>query len=144
MEEKTYVADIDRTVYDIKDDEKDAYKLQAGLTPEIVQKISDEKNDPAWMQLFRLQSLQVYNESRVPQWGPPIDGLDMDNIVTYVRPNTKMSAKWSDVPKDIKDTFERLGIPQAERKSLAGVGAQYDSELVYHNVREEVAAQGVV
>ena len=144
MEEKTYVADIDRTVYDIKDDEKDAYKLQAGLTPEIVQKISDEKNDPAWMQLFRLQSLQVYNESRVPQWGPPIDGLDMDNIVTYVRPNTKMSAKWSDVPKDIKDTFERLGIPQAERKSLAGVGAQYDSELVYHNVREEVAAQGAV
>ena len=128
MEEKAYVADIDRTVYDIKDDEKDAYKLQAGLTPEIVQKISDEKNDPAWMQLFRLQSLQVYNESRVPQWGPPIDGLDMDNIVTYVRPNTKMSAKWSDVPKDIKDTFERLGIPQAERKSLAGVGAQYDSE----------------
>ena len=126
MEEKTYVADIDRTVYDIKDDEKDAYKLQAGLTPEIVQKISDEKNDPAWMQLFRLQSLQVYNESRVPQWGPPIDGLDMDNIVTYVRPNTKMSAKWSDVPKDIKDTFERLGIPQAERKSLAGVGAQYE------------------
>ena len=144
MEEKTYVADIDRTVYDIKDDEKDAYKLQAGLTPEIVQKISDEKNDPAWMQLFRLRSLQIYNESRVPQWGPPIDGLDMDNIVTYVRPNTKMSAKWSDVPKDIKDTFERLGIPQAERKSLAGVGAQYDSELVYHNVREEVAAQGVV
>ena len=105
MEEKTYVADIDRTVYDIKDDEKDAYKLQAGLTPEIVQKISDEKNDPAWMQLFRLRSLQIYNESRVPQWGPPIDGLDMDNIVTYVRPNTKMSAKWSDVPKDIKDTL---------------------------------------
>ena len=144
MEEKTYVADIDRTVYDIKDDEKDAYKLQAGLTPEIVQKISDEKNDPAWMQLFRLQSLQVYNESRVPQWGPPIDGLDMDNIVTYVRPNTKMSAKWSEVPTDIKDTFEKLGIPQAERDSLAGVGAQYDSELVYHNVKKEVAEQGVI
>ena len=68
----------------------------------------------------------------------------MSHIVTYVRPNTKMTAKWSDVPQDIKDTFERLGIPQAERKSLAGVGAQYDSELVYHNVREEVAAQGVV
>ena len=68
----------------------------------------------------------------------------MSHIVTYVRPNTKMTAKWSDVPQDIKDTFERLGIPQAERKSLAGVGAQYDSELVYHNGREEVAAQGVV
>ncbi len=68
----------------------------------------------------------------------------MNNIVTYVRPNTHMSAKWSDVPEDIKDTFEKLGIPQAERKSLAGVGAQYDSELVYHNVKAEVAAQGVV
>ena len=73
-----------------------------------------------------------------------IDELDMNQIVTYVRPNTRMSAKWSDVPEDIKDTFERLGIPQAERKSLAGVGAQYDSELVYHNVKEEVAAQGVI
>ena len=81
---------------------------------------------------------------KVPDWGPSIEGLDMNNIVTYVRPNTHMSAKWSDVPEDIKDTFEKLGIPQAERKSLAGVGAQYDSELVYHNVKAEVAAQGVV
>ena len=96
------------------------------------------------MQNFRLQSLQIYNEMKVPDWGPSIEGLDMDNIVTYVRPNTGMKGKWSEVPKDIKDTFERLGIPKAERESLAGVGAQYDSELVYHNVREEVAAQGVV
>ena len=96
------------------------------------------------MELFRLQSLQIYNEMQVPDWGPSIEGLNMDQIVTYVRPNTKMTAKWSDVPQDIKDTFEKLGIPQAERKSLAGVGAQYDSELVYHNVRSEVAAQGVV
>ncbi len=95
------------------------------------------------MTMFRLQSLQIYNELKVPDWGPSIDGLDMSHIATYVRPNTKMSAKWSEVPEDIKDTFEKLGIPQAERKSLAGVGAQYDSELVYHNVREEVAAQGV-
>ena len=110
----------------------------------IVEKISKEKNDPVWMQNFRLQSLQIYNEMKVPDWGPSIEGLDMDNIVTYVRPNTGMKGKWSEVPKDIKDTFERLGIPKAERESLAGVGAQYDSELVYHNVREEVAAQGVV
>ena len=96
------------------------------------------------MQLFRLQSLQIYHSMKIPDWGPPIDDLNMDQIVTYVRPNTKMSAKWSDVPEDIKDTFVRLGIPQAERKSLAGVGAQYDSELVYHNVKEEVAAQGVI
>ena len=144
MKEKTYVDDIDRSVYDIKDKENDAYKVKAGLTPEIVEKISKEKNDPAWMQQFRLESLQIYNSLQVPNWGPDIEDLDMDNIVTYVRPKSKMSAKWSEVPKDIKDTFERLGIPQAEQKSLAGVGAQYDSELVYHNVRAEVAAQGVV
>ncbi len=96
------------------------------------------------MQNFRLHSLQIYIEMKVPDCGPSIEGLDMNNIVTYVRTNTHMSAKWSDVPEDIKDTFEKLGIPQAERKSLAGVGAQYDSELVYHNVKAEVAAQGVV
>lgn len=144
MAEKVNVSDIDRSVYDIKDEEKDSYKINEGLTPEIVQKISQEKNDPQWMQLFRLQALQIYNEMQIPDWGPSIDGLDMNHIVTYVRPNTKMSAKWSDVPQNIKNTFERLGIPQAERKSLAGVGAQYDSELVYHNVRSEVAEQGVV
>lgn len=144
MAKKVNVSDIDRSVYDIKDKEKDSFKINEGLTPEIVQKISQEKNDPQWMQLFRLQALQIYNEMQVPDWGPSIDGLDMNHIVTYVRPNTKMSAKWSDVPQDIKNTFERLGIPQAERKSLAGVGAQYDSELVYHNVRSEVAEQGVV
>ena len=143
MSEKTYVEDIDRSVYDIKNEEKDVYRVKEGLTPAIVEQISKEKKDPQWMQLFRLESLQIYNQLQVPNWGPSIEGLNMDEIVTYVRPNTHMSAKWSDVPKDIKDTFERLGIPQAERKSLAGVGAQYDSELVYHNVREEVAAQGV-
>jgi Fe-S cluster assembly protein SufB len=144
MSEKTYVEDIDRSVYDIKNEEKDVYRVKEGLTPAIVEQISKEKKDPQWMQLFRLESLQIYNQLQVPNWGPSIEELNMDEIVTYVRPNTHMSAKWSDVPKDIKDTFERLGIPQAERKSLAGVGAQYDSELVYHNVREEVAAQGVV
>ena len=144
MKEKTYVDDVDRSIYDIRNEEKDVYRVQEGLDASIVEKISKEKNDPAWMTMFRLQSLQIYNELKVPDWGPSIDGLDMSHIATYVRPNTKMSAKWSEVPEDIKDTFEKLGIPQAERKSLAGVGAQYDSELVYHNVREEVAAQGVV
>lgn len=144
MKEKTYVEDIDRSMYDFRNDDKDAYRVDEGLTPAIVEKISREKHDPAWMENFRLQSLQIYNEMEVPDWGPSIEGLDMNNIVTYVRPNTHMTAKWSDVPEDIKDTFEKLGIPQAERKSLAGVGAQYDSELVYHNVKAEVAAQGVV
>ena len=142
--EKTQVRDVDRSLYDFRYEEKDAYRVDAGLTPAIVEQISREKNDPAWMTELRLKSLETYNRMDIPDWGPPIDELDMDHIVTYVRPNTKMSAKWSEVSADIKDTFERLGIPQAERESLAGVGAQYDSELVYHNVKEEVAAQGVI
>ena len=144
MREKSLVEDIDRSIYDIRDEEKDAYRMEAGLTPEIIEKLSKEKGDPVWMQQFRLQALQIYNEMEIPNWGPSIEGLDMDHIATYVRPNTKMQNDWKNVPQDIKDTFDRLGIPQAERKSLAGVGAQYDSELVYHNVREEVAAEGVV
>ena len=144
MKEKTYVEDINRSIYDFRNEDKDNFKIAAGLTPELVSQISKEKNDPAWMQNFRLQALQIYNQMEVPPWGPSIEGLDMDDIVTYVRPNTNMKTKWSDVPEEIKDTFEKLGIPQAERKSLAGVGAQYDSELVYHNVRDEVSQMGVV
>ena len=144
MKEKTYVEDINRSIYDFRNEDTDNFKIAAGLTPELVSQISKEKNDPAWMQNFRLQALQIYNQMEVPPWGPSIEGLDMDNIVTYVRPNTNMKTKWSDVPEEIKDTFEKLGIPQAERKSLAGVGAQYDSELVYHNVRDEVSQMGVV
>lgn len=145
MKEKAVVADIDRSMYDFRYEEKDAYKVDEGLTPEIVEQISKEKNDPKWMHDFRLKSLETYHQIQVPQWGPSIDGLDMDHIVTYVRPkDNKMVKDWEDVPTDIKDTFEKLGIPQAERKSLAGVGAQYDSELVYHNVKDEVAAQGVI
>ena len=146
MKEKTQVEDINRSLYDFKDIEDDEhfYKFQEGLTPDIVLQLSEEKHDPEWMRDFRLKSLEIYNRLTVPDWGPSIEGLNMDEIVTYVRPKTGMSAKWADVPEDIKNTFERLGIPQAERESLAGVGAQYDSELVYHNVREEVAAMGVV
>ena len=93
--------------------------MQEGLTPEIIDRLSKEKGDPVWMQQFRLQSLQIYNEMPIPDWGPSIEGLDMDHIATYVRPKTDMKSDWKDVPQDIKDTFERLGIPQAERKSLA-------------------------
>lgn len=144
MEEKTYIEDIDRSLYDFRNEDKDAYRIQEGLTSDIVEQISREKHDPEWMREFRLKSLEVYNNAIMPQWGPSIEGLDMNNIVTYVRPNTNMKGSWEDVPEDIKDTFERLGIPQAEQTSLAGVGAQYDSELVYHNVRKEVEEQGVV
>ena len=143
--EKTYVEDVDRSIYDFRNVDEDVYKVAEGLTPEIVRQISKEKNDPEWMLELRLKSLDIYNNMEMKPWGPPIDGLHMDNIVTYIKPkDNKMSADWDEVPEEIKDTFERLGIPQAERESLAGVGAQYDSELVYHNVREEVASQGVI
>ena len=145
-DEKTLVGDINHSFYDFRyeENENDYYRIENGLTADIVKKLSKEKGDPEWMRDFRLKSLEIYNQLRVPEWGPSIDGLNIENIATYVRPNVKMQGDWNSVPQDIKDTFEKLGIPEAERKSLAGVGAQFDSELVYHNVRDEVAKQGVV
>jgi Fe-S cluster assembly protein SufB len=143
--EKTYVEDVDRSFYDFRFEDRDNYRVSSGLTEEIIRQISKEKNDPDWMLEFRLQSLKIFEQMPMTTWGPSIKGLDLQNIVTYVRPNTeRMHAKWEEVPENIKETFERLGIPQSERESLAGVGAQYDSELVYHNVRKEVADLGVV
>lgn len=147
MEEaKTQVADINRSLYDFRyeENDRDFYKIRAGLDSSIVNKISEEKKDPEWMKEFRLKSLEIFNKTQEPDWGPDIKDLDIQKIVTYVKPKTEMAAKWADVPQDIKDTFEKLGIPEAERQSLAGVGAQYDSELVYHNVKDEVSEQGVV
>lgn len=145
-DENLEIVDINRQIYDIKDVEnaEDFYRIEDGLTEDIVRRISEDKGDPAWMTDFRLKCLDIYHKTDMPVWGAPIDGLDMDHIATYVRHKTDMKNNWDEVPEDIKRTFERLGIPEAERESLAGVGAQYDSELVYHNVREEVAAQGVV
>lgn len=144
MKEKTFVDDVNRSIYDFRYEEKDSYRVSGGLTPEIIEQISKEKHDPDWMREFRLKSLKLYNEIAIPDWGPDITDLNMDEIVTYVRANTDMKGKWEEVPEEIKDTFEKLGIPQAEKTSLAGVGAQYDSEVVYHSLQEEVAAMGVV
>lgn len=141
---KTAVADIERGLYDIKNEDRARYKAAKGLTAEIVMDISREKRDPEWMRDFRLQALEIYSKLPLPSWGPSLQELDMDNIVTYVRPDTEMKGNWREVPDDIKNTFERLGIPQAEQESLAGVGAQYDSEVVYHNVKQELVKQGVV
>ena len=145
MTKKTYVEDIDRSMYDFRNEEgQDTYRIEQGLTAAIVRSISQQKQDPEWMAKLRLKSLEIYNSLPVPDWGPSIAGLNIDNIATYVRANTDMKSSWDEVPEEIKDTFDRLGIPEAERTSLAGVGAQYDSELVYHNVRKEVEEQGVV
>lgn len=144
MKEKTQVADIDRSLYDFRYEEDEGDFLDSGIAPDIIREISEEKNDPDWMREFRLKSLEIYSKTPMVKWGASIEGLDVDNIVTYIRPKSRMNDDWENVPEDIKETFEKLGIPQAERESLAGVGAQYDSELVYHNVRKEVAESGVV
>jgi len=141
---KTYIEDIDRGIYDIKNEFTYKYKSDKGLTPEIIMEISREKDEPKWMTDFRLKSLKIYNSKPLPTWGADLSGLDIDNIVTYVRPDASMASSWDEVPEDIKKTFEALGIPQAEREALAGVGAQYDSEVVYHNVKEELIEQGVI
>ncbi|MGN0084798.1 MAG: Fe-S cluster assembly protein SufB [Atopobiaceae bacterium] len=144
-EKKTQVADINRSLYDFVKSEEGYERYANGLTPDIVRAISEKKDEPEWMLKKRLEALELFQDMKMPaNWGPSIARLDMDHISTYVNPKTKQARNWDDVPKDIKDTFERLGIPQAERDSLAGVGAQYDSEIVYHNMRDEVAKYGVV
>lgn len=144
VRKKTYVEDISRELYDESNPFVYSYKTERGLTPEIVRDISRQKNEPSWMREFRLQSLDIYYQLDVPPWGPDLDELDIDNIITYVKPPTEMRYSWDDVPEDIKNTFVRLGIPQAEHASLAGVGAQYDSEVVYHSIKESIRKQGVV
>ena len=142
---RTQVADVDRSLYDFTKSEEGYERYADGLTPDIVRAISAKKDEPEWMLQMRLDALDKYHaRPMADNWGPSIAGLDLDHISTYVSPKTKQAKSWDDVPEDIKDTFDRLGIPAAERESLAGVGAQYDSEIVYHNMREDVAKQGVV
>ena len=142
---KTYIADIERGVYDIKDEMHHKFTTGKGLTEEIVRKISEKKNEPQWMLEYRLKALEVFNSKPVPTWGPDLSDLDINDIVHYLEPDAKvMSDNWDDVPDYIKSTFDRLGIPEAERQSLAGVGAQYDSEVVYHSVHKELTDQGVI
>ena len=141
---KTELDEINRNIYDIKNKDDYDFKIKKGLTREIIEEISRQKNDPEWMRDFRLKALETYNKLEMPTWGPDLSELNMDDIATYVRPKTKMTGNWEDVPEDIKNTFDKLGIPEAEKKSLAGVGAQYDSEVVYHSMKNELLAQGVI
>ena len=141
---KNYIADIERALYDVRDADKSVYKSDAGLTEEIIRDISARKKDPPWMLDFRLKSLEIYQKIPLPTWGADISALNMDEIVTYVKPNAKQVDDWSQVPDEIKKTFDRLGIPDAEKRSLAGVGAQYDSEVVYHSIQKRLTDLGVV
>ena len=121
-----------------------AYKAPKGLSREVVESISDYKDEPQWMRDFRLKALEHFEQRPTPNWGGNLEQIDFDDIHYFVRASDRNSRDWSEVPDDIKNTFDRLGIPEAERKFLSGVGAQYESEVVYHQVNEKLEAQGVI
>jgi len=137
---------LDEYKYDFVAKTEPVFRAEKGLSEEVVRQISAHKEEPEWMLEYRLKGLEVYNSKPMPKWGGDLDSLEavLDEIYFYVRPQEKMERSWDDVPDEIKNTFEKLGIPEAERKVLAGVGAQFESEMVYHSLREEWAAQGVI
>ena len=136
---------IDRETYDHANKEKHVFKAEEGLSEELVREISKQKNEPEWMLNKRLEGLKAYNELPMPTWGPSLKDLDISDIHLFVRPDAKNNAqKWEDVPDDIKATFDKLGIPEAEKKALSGVGAQYDSDVVYHKLKKVWEDKGVV
>lgn len=141
---KTKVDEVDRNIYDFKNKDDYEFKMKKGLNKEIIEEISRQKNDPDWMRKIRLDALAMYGKLKLPTWGPDLSELRMDDIATYVKPKSKLNSSWDDVPEDIKNTFDKLGIPDAEKKSLGGVGAQYDSEVVYHSMKEDLLKQGVI
>jgi len=130
--------------YGFRDPETFVFKSRKGLDREVVEQISQMKGEPQWMLEFRLKALAHFQQRPMPNWGADIAGLDLDDIYYYVRPMDEAGKSWDDVPDTIKQTFDRLGIPEAERKFLAGVGAQYESEMVYHSIQEHLEKQGVI
>lgn len=130
--------------YGFHDPEKFVFKARKGLDREIVEQISRMKGEPEWMLEFRLKSLGIFQQRPMPNWGADLKGIDFDDIYYYLKPSEKNARTWDDVDPDIKRTFDRLGIPEAEHKFLAGVSAQYESEVVYHNINKELEAKGVI
>jgi Fe-S cluster assembly protein SufB len=126
------------------DPENYFFKSQRGLTREVVEAISAHKDEPEWMRKFRLKSLEYFEARPMPSWGGDLSGIDFDNIYYYIKPTENQAKSWEDLPPDIKQTWDRLGIPEAERKFLAGVGAQYESEVVYHKLQADLEAKGVL
>jgi len=130
--------------YGFRDPERYTFKTEKGLSRKVVEQISEIKGEPEWMRENRLRALEIFWSKPLPTWGGDLSELDFDNIYYYVRPTDRQGRSWDEVPEDIKRTFDRLGIPEAERKFLAGVSAQYDSEVVYHNMRKDLEKQGVI
>lgn len=135
---------IDRSKYDHADSAKPRFVAAPGLTEELVRKVSKAKNEPDWMLQKRLQGLKLFLDTPLPSWGPDLSELNFDDLIYYVDPDAKEATSWAEVPEEIRNTFDRLGIPEAEKKSLAGVGSQYDSSVVYHKLREDLEKKGVI
>ena len=141
----TEAIEINRETYDHYNPDKSIYKSKPGLTKEVVIEISKQKNEPEWMLKKRLQAFELFQQLQMPNWGPSLADLDLNEIIFFNRPDAKKNAKtWEEVPEDIKKTFEKLGIPEAEREALAGAGAQYESEVIYHSLKKEWEDKGVI
>ena len=137
--------DIGEYKYGFHDrDDNYTFKSQKGLIRDVVENISRMKGEPQWMLEFRLKALEHFQKRPMPNWGPSLKDLNFDEIYFYVKPTEKSEKSWDDVPDDIKRTFDKLGVPEAERKFLAGLGAQYESEMVYHSIQEHLEKQGVI
>ena len=145
----THETDVVRDIraeyeYGWSDPEHYVFKSARGLSHELVEAISGHKAEPEWMREFRHRSLDYFLERPMPGWGADLSGIDFDSIYYYIKPTEKQAETWEDLPADIKDTWDKLGIPEAEKKYLAGVGAQYESEVVYHKLQADLEAKGVV
>ncbi len=136
--------DLGEYKWGFHDEENPVIKTAKGLDEEIIRQISAHKGEPQWMLDFRLESYEIFKSKPMPEWGADLSGIDFDDIFYYLKPAEANARSWDDVPETIKNTFERLGIPEAERKFLAGVGAQYESEVIYHSLKTELEDQGVL
>jgi Fe-S cluster assembly protein SufB len=144
-EDAKILEDVGEYKYGFHDrDDNYTFKSQKGLSREVVENISRMKGEPEWMLEFRLKALDHFLQRPMPNWGPTLKDLNFDEIYFYVKPTEKSEKSWDDVPDDIKRTFDKLGVPEAERKFLAGLGAQYESEMVYHSIQEHLEKQGVI
>ena len=130
--------------YGFHDEDVSIFRSGRGLTEEIVRKISEMKDEPQWMLDFRLKSLKQFYKMPMPMWGGDLSELNFDEITYYVKPSERSERSWDEVPEEIKNTFDKLGIPEAEQKYLAGVSAQYESEVVYHNMEKDLEEQGII
>ncbi|MFT8361897.1 MAG: Fe-S cluster assembly protein SufB [Sporolactobacillus sp.] len=144
MATEQHIPEIDDYKYGFREKDVSVFRTKRGLTEDIVREISKKKNEPQWMLDYRLKGLEHFYKRPMPQWGADLSGLQFDDLTYYVKPVQNQGRSWNEVPSEIKDTFDKLGIPEAERKYLAGVSAQYESEVVYHSMKDELEKQGVI